>query len=117
MQIFDIQQSIIAANGNISLAKELFTMLLGELSPRYQQIESSFKNNDLDALAEHAHKLYGATAYCIVPQLREHAQKLDKALSEKDNSQLKNLVTAVLESMTQLIKEGPIFLDNDWSES
>jgi len=117
MQIFDIQQSIIAANGNISLAKELFTMLLGELHPRYQQIESSFQNNDLDALAEHAHKLYGATAYCIVPQLRDHAQKLDKALSEKNNSQLEDLVTAVLESMTQLIKEGPIFLDRNWSKS
>lgn len=116
MQIFDMQQSIIAANGNVSLAKELFTMLLGELDSRFQQIESSFKNNDLDTLAEHTHKLYGATAYCIVPQLRERAQKLDEALSEKNDSQLAPLVTAVLQSMTQLINEGPILLKDEWSK-
>ena len=116
MQIFDRQQSIIAANGNVALAKELFSMLLGELDSRFQQIESSFKNNDLDTLAEHTHKLYGATAYCIVPQLREDAQKLDEALSEKKDSQLAPLVASVLKSMTQLINEGAVFLETDWNK-
>jgi len=116
MQIFDRQQSIIAANGNVTLAKELFTMLLSELNSRFQQIESSFRSNDLDTLAEHVHKLYGATAYCIVPQLRQDAQKLDEALSEKKGSPLAPLVAAVLDSMTQLINKGPDFLESDWDK-
>ena len=40
-KILDIQQSIIAANGNVTLAKELFSMLLSDLRDRQQQIESS----------------------------------------------------------------------------
>ncbi len=50
-KILDIQQSIIAANGNTSLAKELFTMLLDDLDVRQQQIESSFQSKNMETLA------------------------------------------------------------------
>lgn len=82
-KILDIQQSIIAANGNVSLAKELFTMLLDDLDVRGQQIETSFHSNDMEVLAEHIHKLYGATAYCIVPKLRKSVEMLEDELRKK----------------------------------
>ena len=66
-KILDIQKSIEAANGNTSLAKELFSMLLNDLDVRLGQIKTSFDANNMNELAEHIHKLYGATAYCIVP--------------------------------------------------
>lgn len=113
-KILDIQQTITAANGNTSLAKELFTMLLDDLDSRFQQIQSSFKSNNKEALAEYAHKLYGATAYCIVPKLREATRLLDQALSDKEYAQLEELVTRVLNEITQLRINGPDYLQKEW---
>lgn len=114
-KILDIQQSIIAANGNISLAKDLFIMLLDDLDVRQQQIESCFQSNDMEMLEEHVHKLYGATAYCIVPKLRESTETLEGLLRQKDYSQLKNYVDLVLEEIQQLISQSPDFIKQDWA--
>ena len=113
-KILDIQKSITAANGNVSLAKELFSMLLDDLDLRLNQIETSFQSNNLEVLAEHIHKLYGATAYCIVPKLRENAERLEDVLRQKNHSQLNKLVDLVLSEIRQLISEGPAFLEIDW---
>ena len=115
-KILDIQQSISAANGNISLARDLFTMLLDELDARRQQIESSFQTSDMEMLEEHIHKLYGATAYCIVPKLRKSTETLEGLLREKEYSQLESHVDLVMQEIQQLIKEGPDFLKQDWIE-
>lgn len=113
-KILDIQQSIAAANGNASLAKELFSMLLNELELRLQQIKSSLQSNNMDELKEHVHKLYGATAYCIVPKLRNRTAALNKILKEKNHSQLHSLVDEVLQEIQDLINGGPDFLKKDW---
>ena len=113
-KILDIQQSIIAANGNTSLAKELFTMLINDLDVRLQQIETSFQSNNMETLEEHIHKLYGATAYCIVPKLRECTKTLDEVLRHKDYKNISSLVDNVLNEMRRLIKEAPAFIEKDW---
>jgi len=115
-KILDIRQTIAAANGNIPLARELFKMLLDDLDSRFEQIESSYKANNNEALAEHAHKLYGATAYCIVPQLREVTRVLDQALCDKEHTQLEELVTNVLNEITQLKISGPDYLQKEWEQ-
>lgn len=115
-KILDIQQSIIAANGNVSLAKDLFTMLLDDLDVRKQQIENSFQANNMEMLEEHIHKLYGATAYCIVPKLRQSTEMLEDLLRKQDYSQLKNLVEQVLQEIQKLISKGPAFIEQDWLE-
>ena len=115
-KILDIQKSISAANGNVSLAKDLFTMLLDDLDIRRQQIESSFQSDDMMMLEEYIHKLYGATAYCIVPKLRESTATLEGLLRQKDYSQLKKLVGLVLQEIQQLISDGPDFIKQDWLE-
>lgn len=113
-KILDIQKSITAANGNVSLAKDLFTMLLDDLDVRRQQIESSYQSDDMVALEEHIHKLYGATAYCIVPKLRNSTETLEGVLREKTYSQLEKLVALVLHEIQQLINDGPVYLEQDW---
>lgn len=115
-KILDIQQSIIAANGNTSLAKELFTMLIADLDVRLKQIETSFQSNDMEQLEEHIHKLYGATAYCIVPQLRESTKILDDILRQKNYEDINTLVKKVLHEMSLLITKAPDFIDKDWLE-
>lgn len=113
-KILDIQQSIIAANGNVSLAKELFTMLLDDLSVRQQQIESSFQTGNIDTLVEHVHKLYGATAYCIVPKLRKNTEILEDRLRQKNYSHLEKFVNRVLKEIQEIIRNGPDFIKKNW---
>ena len=113
-KILDIQQSIIAANGNISLAKELFSMLLDDLDLRFQQIESSFQSQNMTDLEHHVHKLYGATAYCIVPKLRESVKELEHALAQNKYSHLTELVAVILTNIKQLMNDGPGFITEEW---
>jgi len=115
-KILDIQQSITAANGNVSLAKDLFTMLLDDLDVRQQQIENSYQSNDMVMLEEHIHKLYGATAYCIVPKLRQSTETLEGRLRQKDYSQLKKFVEKVLQEIQLLISNGPDYIEQNWLE-
>lgn len=111
----DIQQSITAANGNAALAKDLFTMLLEDLDLRHQQIKTSFEERDLKSLEEHAHKLYGATAYCIAPKLRTSTAALEQAVISGQFTELNELVTRVLQDMENLIAHGPEYLNKEWS--
>lgn len=113
-KILDIQQSIVAANGNVSLAKELFLMLLDDLNVRLEQIESSFQSSNMDALTEHIHKLYGATAYCIVPKLRDCTATLEEKLKKKEYSQIEDLVNKVISEVKNIIHSGPRYLQEDW---
>ena len=115
-KILDIPQSIIAANGNTSLAKELFTMLLGDLELRFEQIKSSFSSNNIELLAEHTHKLYGATAYCIVPLLRNSTEILENELRQNDLSRLDKRVESLLQEIQKIINEGPSFIDKNWED-
>ncbi len=114
-KILDISQSIQAANGNVGLARDLFTMLLEDLDSRLELIENSFHDNDMGALEEHVHKLYGATAYCIVPKLREHTGVLEDQLRSKNYNELENRVQAVLHEIKQLIEKGPALVEDDWT--
>ena len=115
-KILDIPQSIIAANGNTSLAKELFSMLLGDLELRFEQIKESFSSNNIELLAEHTHKLYGATAYCIVPRLRKSTEVLEKDLRQNELSQLDTRVETVLQEIQNIINDGPGFIEKDWED-
>lgn len=113
-KILDIEQSVTAANGNAKLARDLFIMLLDDLKVRLDQIESSFQSNDMTSLAEHIHKLYGATAYCIVPRLRSSTEVLDQTLKEENYSQINELVENVTNEIRQLMQEGPFHIEKDW---
>ena len=113
-KILDIEQSITAANGNAKLARDLFIMLLDDLKARLDQIESSFQSEDMESLAEHIHKLYGATAYCIVPRLRNSTEVLDQTLKEKNYSGISELVENVTTEIKQLMQEGPLQIEKDW---
>lgn len=112
----DIQKTIIAANGNTSLAKDLFSMLLADLDLRQQQIHDSFQEKDMVLLAEHIHKLYGATAYCIVPKLRQSAAALEEVLRKNEPVDIMPLVENVLTEIKNLINKGPSYIDKDWSD-
>ncbi|MDH5395861.1 MAG: hypothetical protein OEW97_06270, partial [Gammaproteobacteria bacterium] len=68
------------------------------------------------ALEEYIHKLYGATAYCIVPQLRQCTEIAEHALRNKEYDELESLIDKVLKEIKKLTSDGPDFIDKDWQE-
>lgn len=116
-KILDIQESIIAANGNVALAKELFTMLIDDLKIRLQQIETSVQSNNMETLKEHIHKLYGATAYCKVPKLRKCTAILDGELKQKNCTQINQLADDVIKEINNILSDGPDLIEQDWETS
>ena len=110
----DIKKSIKAANGNITLARELFTMLLDDLAIKEAQINACLKNNDIDSLEELAHKLFGATAYCVAPELRMATEKLEQRLKLKQETELEHLIEHLKKVINEILSEGPLILSMDW---
>lgn len=113
--ILDIKQSIINANGNVGLAKDLFQMLLDELPERLDQVNLSYQTGNFEDLLEHAHKIYGATAYCAVPAIRKAAEDLEATLKKAETTDLEVLVNELTCQIKHLILKGQEFLDQNWN--
>ena len=75
---------------------------------------NSVQENNMEMLAEHIHKLFGATAYCIVPKLRMRTKILNDQLNQKDYSQVNQLIEPVIQEIKQLIDNGSAFIEMDW---
>ena len=81
LAIYDEEEAATLAGNNKELAQELFSMLINELPEHRQKIEQAKKENNVELLKIHTHKLHGATSYCGVPQLRDCAHKLENIIS------------------------------------
>lgn len=113
-EILDIPLAIEQAGGNAELARDLFTMLLDELPHHRDKLQQAFQAGDQQALWDHAHKVYGATAYCGVPALREAAGELETAIKSQA-SDLGDSLEAVLRAMEELLENGAAHLERNWA--
>lgn len=113
LPILDIPRAIEQAGGNPDLAKELFTMLLKELPDLKTRLNRAFNNGDQQSLWDHAHKIYGSTAYCGVPALQKAAKELEEAIKQKKSNIDKNIET-VNQTIEELLTIGPEELDLNW---
>jgi two-component system sensor histidine kinase BarA len=113
LPILDIPRAIEQAGGNPDLAKELFTMLLKELPDLKTRLNQAFNDGDQQSLWDHAHKIYGSTAYCGVPALNKAAKELEEAIKQKGENIEKKIQT-VNETIEELLDIGPTELEIDW---
>ena len=112
-ETLDISLAIEQAGGNAELARDLFTMLLDELPHHRDKLQQAFQAGDNEALWDHAHKVYGATAYCGVPALREAAGELEQAIKGQTDD-LGGRLDAVIRAMEELVENGAVYLKQDW---
>ena len=113
LPMLDIPHAIEQAGGNPDLAKELFTMLLKDLPDQKRKLNQAFSERDQQALWDHAHKIYGSTAYCGVPALKKAAKELEEAIKSK-STDVANQINAVIEAIDELLMDGETALDQDW---
>lgn len=113
LPMLDIPHAIDQAGGNPDLAKELFTMLLKELPELKQKLNQAFNNGDEQGLRDHAHIIYGSTAYCGVPALQKAAKELEDAIKTQ-TSDLADRIQDVNKAIEELLMDGETALDQEW---
>jgi len=113
-KIIDIQLALEQANGSEELAKDLFSMLINDLPVLSENLTHAFNVNDEQALWNHAHKIYGSTAYCGVPQLRNAAHELEHSI-KTNSTDIENSIQQVIHAIEQLMKLAESELANNWS--
>ena len=101
---FSKAEAIELAAGNISLANELTTMLLDELSSYRTALKKSLSSNNIVELKQLVHKLHGASRCCGTPLLREASVRLEEAIDKKVSTQYSALTQSLLHAIEQLIK-------------
>ena len=104
--IFDKQQALENVAGNTELAQELFTMLLDELPTLQEKLNRALHAKDKQALWDHTHKIYGATAYCGVPALRAAASELEQAIKQDQQALFQDLGSRLNAELDRLLQEG-----------
>ena len=114
-EILDKTQAIEQAGGDEKLAKELFGMLLKEAPLLLDKLKLAVDSGDQPSMWDHAHKLYGSTAYCGVPQLRERAKAIEEAIKAKENAEiLQDEFNALATAVQSLCNEGTGLLSESW---
>jgi len=102
--IFDEQLGIQLAGGNEQLAKELLPMLISELPVHRANLLLANKDNDLDDLKKHIHKLHGGTKYCGVPALLEAAATFENIIDLKEHDKIDPALKQVITSIDELLE-------------
>ncbi len=87
------------ANGNLSLAKELFQMLLDSLPQHQQEIQTAYDSQDLSKLAQAVHKLHGATCYVGTTRLKQVSEDLEHAAKQYQIDQINLLYKKFCEEL------------------
>ena len=114
-KILDYEMALEQAAGNEPLAKEIFEMLLAELPKLKQDLQDALAEKNKTACWDHAHKLYGSTAYTGVPRLKAVAHKMESAIKD-DNEQLMAETFVVLSAEIESILEiGADELKQEWT--
>ncbi len=112
--VVDYAEAIEKAGGNVELAKELLGMLLQELPSLRDQLLLAIEREDLQATWDHAHKIYGSTAYCGVPVLREVASAMESAVKGQQLVAIRDQFIELDVAIQQLIIQGPTHLAGAW---
>ncbi|MGD8547741.1 MAG: Hpt domain-containing protein [Thiohalophilus sp.] len=115
--ILDKKQALEQAGGNVELARELFDMLLQELPGLRSKLQQAITERDNQAMWEHAHKLYGSTAYCGVPALRQSACDMEECIKQKDEQRLDGCYTHLANEIDRLLEQGPRLAQEPWETS
>lgn len=113
-KVVDIALAMEQAAGNEQLAKELFQMLLAELPVLLEKLTSAIHALDTQAIWDHAHKIYGSTAYCGVPALRAVAQKLESDIKSQDMAAVKEQTGILATEIQRLLDAGTEILQRSW---
>lgn len=100
--------ALAATGGDADLARELFASFTHGLAGELETISRHGRAENWPALAEAAHRLRGATAYCGVPALDHALQQLERAAQ---SAALDRIRTGLLEVELEAERLGALVPD------
>lgn len=109
----DILLCLKLANNKPALARDMLKMMLDGLPTEKENINQAIAVNDVSALTELIHRLYGSSCYCGVPRLKSISGLLDKLLQAKEVEEAKNAIPTLNHAIDDVISWGK---DRDLNE-
>ncbi len=117
-KIFDAAIALKQAAGNEELARDLFGMLLDELTEHRQAIEAAFNQvnpeSSLEPLWNPVHKLHGATLYLGVPALRQAVKAFEDQIKQDNRAKLGESFRQLDSEISRLQDNGRGILAHSW---
>ena len=102
--VIDWEQAIKLAGNSRELAKEMFALLIKELTNELIEIKKEHAIYDIKALKNRIHRLYGALCYCGAPRLKTVAAAFLQALNNKKYLEVSTLLVQLELEINELIQ-------------
>jgi two-component system sensor histidine kinase BarA len=88
--------------------------LLKELPGLKSKLNQAFSDGDKQSIWDHAHKIYGSTAYCGVPALQKAAKELEDAIKTNADD-IEDKVQSINKTIDELLSDGEAALAQEWT--
>jgi two-component system sensor histidine kinase BarA len=102
----DILLCLKLANNKPALARDMLKMMLDGLPTEKENINQAIATNNVSALTELIHRLYGSSCYCGVPRLKSISGLLDKLLQAKEIEEAQNAIGTLNHAIDDVISWG-----------
>ena len=109
-QGLNIAMGIKLVGGDQETYRELLSDFIERLPEKYQSIEKSYAEKDMDGLARAAHNIKGVSANLAVLQLSEYAGILEKMAGEGYTPSVGSVVAAMKEITHKVIDDASSYL-------
>lgn len=109
----DISLCLKLANNKPVLARDMLKMMLDGLPSERIGINTATTSNNIEALIELIHRLYGSSCYCGVPRLKSICGLLDKLLQANNIIDALNAIPTLNNAIDDVINWGK---DRDLNE-
>jgi two-component system sensor histidine kinase BarA len=102
-KIIDIEASLKYSHQNNKLARDLLLILITSLKSEKNKALSFYRKNKWLEIGALAHKLYGGSCYCGVPNLQDKTKATEKAVDENDIKKVKLIFPELIAAMDDLL--------------
>ena len=110
IQEIDFEIGIQRVGGDADIYKELLRDFVAELPGKLENLWSNYKNKDMDALSRAAHNIKGVSANLGALQLSEHAQRLEKQVTQGYTESVEDLLADISSTIKKLIETALNYL-------
>jgi len=94
-QLIDFQRGIQQLGGQENIYKDFLNDLVEELPGRLENLQSCYRNKDMEGLYRAAHNLKGVSANLGAVQISDHAKRLEKQASQGYTESIEPLLTDI----------------------
>lgn len=102
--VVDMLQSLKLSNNKITLACEMFTMLMENLDQDMQEITRAAHNGNTEKLLTLVHKLHGACCYTGVPLLKSAVKHIEILIKNGPNAELDTALAELTKIAGELLQ-------------